>query len=90
MTTQDSHGAAERAARESYGRLVALLAASTRDVALAEDALADAFERALRTWPRNGVPENPQGWLVTVARNRIRDVVASTAVRTAAPLEATT
>jgi RNA polymerase sigma-70 factor (ECF subfamily) len=87
VTTEDSRAAAERAARESYGRLVALLAAPTRDVALAEDALGDAFERALRTWPRTGVPENPQGWLVTVARNRIRDVLASAAVRTAAPLD---
>ena len=87
VTAEYSRVAAERAARESYGRLVALLATSTRDVALAEDALADAFERALRTWPRTGVPENPQGWLVTVARNRIRDVFASAAVRTAAPLE---
>ena len=74
-------------ARESYGRLVALLAASTRDIALAEDALADAFERALRTWPTTGVPENPQGWLMTVARNRIRDLLATAAVRTAAPLD---
>jgi RNA polymerase sigma-70 factor (ECF subfamily) len=87
VTSEDSGAAAERAARESYGRLVALLAATTRDVALAEDALADAFERALRTWPRTGVPENPQGWLVTVARNRIRDVFASAAVRRAAPLD---
>ena len=87
MTTEDSRVAAERAARESYGRLVALLAASTRDVALSEDALADAFERALRTWPRTGVPDNPQGWLIAVARNRIRDVFASAAVRTAARLE---
>jgi len=87
MTAHDSRAAAERAARESYGRLVALLAASTRDIALAEDALADAFERALRTWPTTGVPDNPEGWLVTVARNRIRDLLASSAVRTAAPLE---
>jgi len=87
VTTEDSRVAAERAARESYGRLVALLAASTRDVALSEDALADAFERALRTWPRTGVPDNPQGWLIAVARNRIRDVFASAAVRTAARLE---
>jgi RNA polymerase sigma-70 factor (ECF subfamily) len=77
---------AERVARESYGRLVALLAASTHDIALAEDALADAFERALRTWPKTGTPANPQGWLVTVARNRIRDLLRSAAVRTAAPL----
>src|SRR5579863_2177869 len=87
MTADDSHAAAARAARESYGRLVALLAASTRDIALAEDALSDAFERALRTWPTNGVPDNPEGWLMTVARNRSRDLLASAAVRTAAPME---
>jgi len=86
VTGHEAGSVAERAARESYGRLVALLAASTRDVALAEDALADAFERALRSWAATGVPENPQGWLVTVARNRIRDVLASAAIRTAAPL----
>lgn len=86
MTTSEAAAAAEHAARASYGRLVALLAASTRDIGLAEDALADAFERALRTWPTNGVPGNPQGWLLTVARNRIRDVHASAAVRTATPL----
>lgn len=87
MTSREAGAAAERAARESYGRLVALLTASTGDVALSEDALADAFERALCSWPRTGVPENPQGWLVTVARHRIRDVLASAAVRTAAPLD---
>jgi predicted RNA polymerase sigma factor len=87
VTAVNSHAAAASAARQSYGRLVALLAASTRDIALAEDALADAFERALRTWPTTGVPENPQGWLITVARNRIRDLFASAAVRTAAPLD---
>jgi predicted RNA polymerase sigma factor len=78
---------AERVARSSYGRLVALLTSYTRDIALAEDALADGFERALRTWPITGVPDNPEGWLMTVARNRIRDLLASAAVRTAAPLD---
>ena len=87
VTDHEAGVAAARAARESYGRLVALLAASTRDISLAEDALADAFERALRTWPTTGVPDNPQGWLMTVARNRIRDLLASAAVRTAAPLD---
>jgi RNA polymerase sigma-70 factor (ECF subfamily) len=86
VTVEDSLAAAARTARESYGRLVALLAASTRDIALAEDALAEAFERVLRNWPSTGVPDNPQGWLMTVARNRIRDLLASAAVRTAAPL----
>ncbi len=50
---QDEPGLAARsagvAARDSYGRLLALLAASTSDLTAAEDALADAFERALRT-----------------------------------------
>jgi RNA polymerase sigma-70 factor (ECF subfamily) len=67
--------------------LLAVLAGFTRDLTLAEDALADAFERALRTWPRTGVPQNPQGWLVTVARNRIRDVLRSPARRASGPLE---
>jgi predicted RNA polymerase sigma factor len=87
VTSPEARVAAERAARESYGRLIALLAAPTRDIALAEDALADAFERALRTWPAKGVPDNPQGWLMTVARNRIRDLLASAAVRAAASLD---
>ncbi|MEX3015989.1 RNA polymerase sigma factor [Gymnodinialimonas hymeniacidonis] len=56
------------AARESYGKLIAILAARTRDVTAAEDALADAFAAAIAQWPRDGVPNNPTGWLVTVAR----------------------
>ncbi len=62
--------AAERIARESYGRLVAFLAARTRDVAGAEDALAEAFAAALRTWRVDGVPDNPDAWLLTAARRR--------------------
>lgn len=85
-TADDARAAAAMAARASYGRLVAILAAPTRDLAAAEDALADAFERALRTWPATGVPDNPEGWLLTVARNRVRDVLRSAAHRTAAPL----
>jgi len=81
-----ARAAAERAARASYGRILAVIAAATRDVALAEDALADAFEKALRTWPDAGIPDNPEGWLVTVARNRLRDLLRSPAVRDAAPL----
>ncbi|MGC4118751.1 MAG: sigma factor [Myxococcales bacterium] len=67
--------AAERAARESYGRLLALLAARTRDVAGAEDALGDAFAAALRAWPVDGVPENPDAWLLTAARRRQGDAL---------------
>ncbi|WP_082541445.1 RNA polymerase sigma factor [Microbacterium sp. Root166] len=83
----DARVAAEKAARSSYGRLLALVAASTHDVALAEDALADAFERALRAWPGSGIPANPEGWLFTVARNRLRDVLGSSARRTSSALD---
>lgn len=72
---------AEELARTSYGRLLAILAASSRDIESAEDALADAFARALSTWPESGVPNKPEAWLLTVARNRQRDVVRSAADR---------
>ncbi|MEO0882048.1 MAG: DUF6596 domain-containing protein [Pseudomonadota bacterium] len=62
---------AEQAARRSYGRLVAWLSAQFRDIALAEDAVGEAFAKALSTWPRTGVPDNPDGWLATVARREI-------------------
>jgi RNA polymerase sigma-70 factor (ECF subfamily) len=84
--TEEVRVVAERAARTSYGRLVAVLAAGTRDIALAEDALADAFERALRTWPEHGVPDSPEGWLLTVARHRQSDLLGSAARRTSVPL----
>jgi RNA polymerase sigma-70 factor, ECF subfamily len=83
----EARAAAEHAARASYGRLVAVLAAGTGDLALAEDALADAFITALERWPHSGVPTNPEGWLITVARNRQRDVWKSSAVRANVRLE---
>jgi RNA polymerase sigma-70 factor, ECF subfamily len=80
---EEAARAAERVARESYGRLVAFLAARTRDVAGAEDALSDAFAAALRTWPADGVPANPDAWLLTVARRRQTDAVRRRQTRTA-------
>lgn len=65
--------AVEQAARESWGRLLAFLAARTRDLAAAEDALADAYAAALETWPQRGVPEKPEAWLLTAARRRLID-----------------
>ena len=79
---------AEVVARASYGRLLALLAARTGDIPGAEDALGDAFVQALTTWPVSGIPANPEGWLMTVARNRQRDRAKSAAERSAAPLAA--
>lgn len=71
----DARAAAEAAARRSYGKLVAILAARSGDVAGAEDALAEAFAAALRGWPAQGVPRNPEAWLLTVARRRQVDAV---------------
>src|SRR5262245_16808351 len=72
--------------RDSYGRLLAVLTAPTRDIAAAEDALADAFERALVRWPDDGIPANPEGWLLTVARNRLRDLWKSSGYLMTEPL----
>ena len=64
---------AEAAARGSYGRLLSLLAVRTGDLAAAEDALGEAFMAAVESWPRDGVPHNPNGWLWTAARRRLVD-----------------
>lgn len=68
-----AHAAAEAVAHQSYGKLVAYLAATSRDVAAAEDALADAFAKALTEWPRSGCPASPEAWLLTVARRKLID-----------------
>lgn len=72
-TGAQAQSMADAVARRSYGKLVAFLAALTRDVAAAEDALADAFTAALADWPGRGCPANPEAWLVTVARRKIID-----------------
>jgi RNA polymerase sigma-70 factor (ECF subfamily) len=64
---------AETVARRSYGKLIAFLAARTRDVAGAEDALSDAFAAALADWPTSGIPARPEAWLMTVARRKLID-----------------
>jgi predicted RNA polymerase sigma factor len=65
---------ADAVARRSYGKLVAFLAARTHDVAAAEDALSEAFASALADWTQNGCPENPEAWLMTVARRKLIDM----------------
>jgi RNA polymerase sigma-70 factor, ECF subfamily len=69
----DARAAAEAVARASYGKLIAYLAARTRDVAGAEDALSDAFAAALADWPAHGIPDKPEAWLMTVARRKLID-----------------
>jgi predicted RNA polymerase sigma factor len=71
---EQARSTADAVARRSYGKLVAFLAARTRDLAQAEDALAEAFAAALRDWPVNGCPSNPEAWLLTVARRKMIDI----------------
>jgi predicted RNA polymerase sigma factor len=71
---EQARSTADAVARRSYGKLVAFLAARTRDVAAAEDALSEAFTSALADWPRNGCPSNPEAWLLTVARRKAIDM----------------
>src|SRR5499433_3143637 len=70
---EKAHRTVERVARESYGRLVAYLSVHTRDLAGAEDALSEALLKALTAWPRDGVPQNPEAWLLTTARHSLID-----------------
>jgi RNA polymerase sigma-70 factor (ECF subfamily) len=65
--------AVEWVVRASYGRLLALLAMRSHDIAAAEDALSEALASALVQWPRTGVPHNPDAWLLTAARRRLVD-----------------
>lgn len=76
--------AAELAARHSYGRLIAYLAVRTNDIATAEDALGEAFLKALQTWPPHGVPNNPEAWLLVSARRRLIDLARRSQIQTKA------
>ncbi|MFK5584209.1 RNA polymerase sigma factor [Serinicoccus sp. LYQ131] len=69
--------AVARVVREEWGRLVALLLARFRRLDLVEDALGDAVEAAARTWPHDGVPDNPAGWLHRAAQRRVLDRLRS-------------
>lgn len=73
MSEENARQIAADVARRSYGKLVALLASRTRDVASAEDALSEALVSALSEWPANGIPDAPEAWLLTVARRRLID-----------------
>jgi RNA polymerase sigma-70 factor, ECF subfamily len=66
--------AVETVARESYSRLIAYLAVRTGgDLAAAEDALSDAFLAAMLQWPRDGVPNSPEAWLLQIAQRKLID-----------------
>ncbi|WP_327085367.1 RNA polymerase subunit sigma-24 [Nonomuraea sp. NBC_01738] len=83
MTDLPGAAAAEAvaaASRDAYARIVATLIRVTGDWTLAEDCTQEALTLALRRWPRDGVPANPGGWLMTVARNHAIDVLRRASV----------
>ena len=75
------YATADRVARTSYGRILAVLAARFRDIEAAEEALGEAFRRALETWPDKGIPDRPEAWLLTVSKNLVLDGKRSAAQR---------
>ena len=81
MDESATHIAVEAVARNSFGRLIAYLAARSGDVAGAEDALGDAFVAALERWPVDGIPQKPEAWLLHVARNGMIDAARRNQVR---------
>ena len=73
MPAADSTAAIEAAYRIEFPRVVAVLAAFTGDIALAEDLAQDALADALRQWPRDGTPKNPGAWLTAVGKRKAID-----------------
>ncbi|CAN5893914.1 RNA polymerase sigma factor [soil metagenome] len=59
--------------RAESGRAVATLVRLCGDIDLAEEAVQEAFEAAVRRWPESGLPPSPVGWIITTARNRAID-----------------
>ena len=75
MTATDPRAAVEAVWRIESARLIAGLARLVRDVGLAEDLAQDALVAALEQWPRDGVPDAPGPWLMTVAKRRAIDTL---------------
>ncbi len=71
--TSSTKEAAARVFRDHSGRVLATLIRQLEDFDRAEDALQDAFTRALETWPERGIPDEPAAWLITTARNKAID-----------------
>ncbi len=69
MTTADRRPSLEATFKEEWPRAVAILTSILGDLALAEDAVQDAFAKALERWPRDGTPRSPGAWIVATARN---------------------
>ena len=70
----EAAAAVAAAHRREWAFVLAATVRVTRDLDIAEECVQDAYERALRSWERSGVPDNPGAWLTTVARRRALDL----------------
>jgi RNA polymerase sigma factor (sigma-70 family) len=73
MTAPDTHQAIDAIWRIEQAKIIASLARVTRDVGVAEEFAQDALIAALKTWPEQGIPDNPGAWLMATAKNRALD-----------------
>ena len=65
----------DQVCRTEGARVIAGLIRRFGDFSLAEDALQDAFEKALSAWTVDGIPDRPAAWLTTVAQHRALDII---------------
>jgi predicted RNA polymerase sigma factor len=86
MDAQTCEARLSQIARVSHGRLVAILASRSRDIAASEDAVANAYRAALEVWPSKGLPANPEAWLMRAAKNSLVDKARSAFSRTSTSL----
>lgn len=77
MPTSSSNQLVDHLFRHEAGRMTAVLTRifGTENLCIVEDVVQDAFVKAVQTWSFKGIPENPAGWLMAVARNKAIDIV---------------
>ncbi|QGN33601.1 RNA polymerase sigma factor [Microlunatus sp. Gsoil 973] len=73
--------AVEAVWRVESSRIIGALTRYTGDFALAEDVAQEALAEALVSWPRDGIPDSPAGWLLSVGRRRAIDTFRRRSVR---------
>ena len=78
MSAPDTHRVAAAIWRIESAKLTAVLFRLLRSVERAEEVAQDVFVEALESWQKNGVPDNPGGWLMTAARHRAFDALRHT------------
>ena len=81
MTSPSLDSRAESLLRELAPRVLGCVVGRYGDFAAAEDAVQEALIAAAVQWPRDGLPENPRGWLIQVASRRMADHSRSEAAR---------